>query len=275
MTREEVIAAILDLNARLGRVPSRLELAKEAKISRLDIRRYFGNYERALRAGNLEKPLGRKVELAVLFEDWAAVARKLGKLPTVYDYEEMGKYSQRPLTTRFGTWAKVPSGMKVYAEEKGLAPEWKDVMEMIAERETRLGANSKMAATTLYDADIMADRPMYGRLMRPCPLLCEPTNEQGVFFLFACMAYDMGFLVLRLQAGFPDCEAFRKVGQDRLQRVKVELEYESRNFLRHGHNVNDADIIVCWEHNWPECPVEVIELKKLVANWQWMIGQNR
>src|ERR1051326_6266522 len=271
MTREEVIAAILDLNARLGRVPIRLELAKEAKISRLDIRRYFGNYERALRAGNLEKLLGRKVELAVLFEDWAAMAQKLGKLPTVYDYEEMGKYSQRPLTTRFGTWAKVPSGMKVYAEEKGLAPEWKDVMEMIAERETRLGANSKMAATTLYDADIMADRPMYGRLMRPCPLLCEPTNEQGVFFLFACMAYDLGFLVLRLQAGFPDCEAFRKVGQDRLQRVKVELEYESRNFLRHGHNVNDADIIVCWEHNWPECPVEVIELKKLVANWQWMI----
>jgi hypothetical protein len=27
-----------------------------------------------------------------------------------------------------------------------------------------------------------------------------------------------------------------------------------------------AEIIVCWEHNWPECPegIEVIELSKVV-----------
>ena len=24
---------------------------------------------------------------------------------------------------------------------------------------------------------------------------------------------------------------------------------------------NKCDLIVCWENNWPECPLEVIELK--------------
>jgi hypothetical protein len=26
-------------------------------------------------------------------------------------------------------------------------------------------------------------------------------------------------------------------------------------------------MIVCWEHNWPECPLEVLELKSLVGQY--------
>jgi hypothetical protein len=44
----------------------------------------------------------------------------------------------------------------------------------------------------------------------------------------------------------------------------VELEQESRNFLKHGHDPNGCDLIVCWEHNWDECPLEVIELKSVI-----------
>ena len=43
----------------------------------------------------------------------------------------------------------------------------------------------------------------------------------------------------------------------------IEFEYESRNFLRHLHDPSQCDIIVCWKHNWPECPLEVIELSKI------------
>jgi hypothetical protein len=45
----------------------------------------------------------------------------------------------------------------------------------------------------------------------------------------------------------------------------VELEQESKNFLKHGHDPNGCDAIVCWEHNWEECPLEVIELKTVIA----------
>ena len=30
-----------------------------------------------------------------------------------------------------------------------------------------------------------------------------------------------------------------------------------------------CDLIVCWEHNWEECPLEVIELKTVIAeDWE-------
>jgi hypothetical protein len=43
------------------------------------------------------------------------------------------------------------------------------------------------------------------------------------------------------------------------------VEFESRNFLRHGNDPKKCDVIVCWIHNWPECPLEVVELRKVVA----------
>ena len=82
-----------------------------------------------------------------------------------------------------------------------------------------------------------------------------------MLFLFGAIADRLGFLVLRVQAEFPDIEGLRMVGRDKLQRVRIELEQESKNFLKHGHDPNGCDLIVCWEHNWEECPLEVIELK--------------
>ncbi len=70
-------------------------------------------------------------------------------------------------------------------------------------------------------------------------------------------------MVMRLQAEFPDCEAMREVEPGRWQRVRIEFEYESRNFLAHMHPVAGCDLIVCWNHNWKDCPLEVLELRTL------------
>jgi hypothetical protein len=44
--------------------------------------------------------------------------------------------------------------------------------------------------------------------------------------------------------------------------VRIEIEFLSRNFLQHFHDPKECDLIVCWENNWAECPLEVVELKK-------------
>ncbi|HEV7674835.1 MAG TPA: hypothetical protein VGQ12_09920 [Candidatus Angelobacter sp.] len=75
------------------------------------------------------------------------------------------------------------------------------------------------------------------------------------------LAKELGFMVIRLQSEFPDCEAFREVEPERWQRVRIEFEYDSRNFLAHGHKLDGCDLIVCWKHNWEGCPLEVVELK--------------
>ncbi len=54
----------------------------------------------------------------------------------------------------------------------------------------------------------------------------------------------------------------REVQPGKWQRVRIEFEYESRNFYKHRHSHKGCDVIVCWRHNWKECPrdLEVIEL---------------
>jgi hypothetical protein len=51
------------------------------------------------------------------------------------------------------------------------------------------------------------------------------------------------------------------------QRVRAEIEFLSRNFLQHFHDPKECDLIVCWENNWPDCPLEGIELKRQLADW--------
>lgn len=47
--------------------------------------------------------------------------------------------------------------------------------------------------------------------------------------------------------------------------MRIEFEYRSRNFREHRHDPADCDLIVCWEHDWPGAPVEVLKLKSAGA----------
>jgi hypothetical protein len=262
MTREEVRAAILALAEKLKQVPTVPELMKHTGIDRTEIRKHFGNYKQALEECNLEVPeRGRKVAIDRLFADWAEVVRGLKRLPTGFEYEQRSKYSIRPLKRCFGSWELVPERMKLYAEEHGLAGEWSDVLELVGQGGGQRGGG----ATSTGPARVEDDRPTYGQLIGAWGHVYGPTNEAGVLCLFGAMAEPLGFLIVKVQAEFPDCEAVRLVGKDRNKPVKIEFEYQSRNFLRHMHDPSKCDIIVCWEHNWPECPLEVIELKKEIG----------
>jgi hypothetical protein len=63
-----------------------------------------------------------------------------------------------------------------------------------------------------------------------------PTIEGGVIFAFGRVAEALGFEVEQIQTAFPDCEAMREVAPGKWQRLKVEFELFSRNFLEHQHD---------------------------------------
>ena len=93
-------------------------------------------------------------------------------------------------------------------------------------------------------------------------LVYEPVNEQGVIFLFAKYHKELGIEYIEgIQQGFPDAFGRRKIGKTEYEPVDIEFEFRSLDFKNHQHDPNQCDIIVCWEHNWPQCPLEVIELK--------------
>ena len=339
MSKEEIIAAVQQSTEKLGHVPSQTELTRMTDVTRQQVRRHFGNYTGLLREAKLERRGGGvKVEMDALLRDWTGLVRDLKKLPSLEDYEHYSNYSTSPLLNRFGTWADVPYGMKLYIEEQGRTEAMKDILEVIeaqapeVRRGKRLRAMAALSGGNWARTRRWETRPIYaissgqghaisgpdhlilpghgneisgpdhvvspgysdaispgpddetaepegagkklpakgayGRLMLYGPMVCAPTNEQGVLFLFGAMAEKLGFALLKIGTSFPDCEVFRVVDGDRLERVKAEIEYESRNFLKHMHDVNGCELIICWRHNWPECPLPVIELRSAISSQQ-------
>ena len=214
--------------------------------------------------------------MAKLFRDWAMVARELKRIPSSCEYAFYGKYSEGPLRTRFGKWAGVAPGLKRHVQRQGLEEEYKDVLAMIDRLEPDMskkrgrayGLGNPAGADdgTVMEGRAIEGRPLYGAPMRPCALAYCPTNESGVICLFGSLAVQLGFTVTSLQSAFPDCEAMRRVEGGKWQPVRIEFEFESRNFMKHLHDVNGCDLIVCWEHNWPDCPVEVLELRSFMGH---------
>jgi len=98
-------------------------------------------------------------------------------------------------------------------------------------------------------------------------LSCAPVNELGVVYLFGVLHETFDYQIESIQAGFPDCIARRKIGSNRWEEVRIEFEFDSRSFVSHGHDPEGVDVIVCWKHNWRECPgdIEVIELSNLLG----------
>jgi hypothetical protein len=267
MTKEEIIAAAKECAERLGYPPSAPEFHKQTNVSKNDLRKTFGSYRRLLFACGLERQgCGYLVTMESLFVDWAETTRKLGKVPTITEYELNAKYSIRPLVRRYNGWKMVAAGMRTYIEEQHLEVQWKDVLDIIAEEyrpKKEVGRTLARTIPWMTEPKVLHDRPIYGLPMF-WPFSFAPTNEQGVLFVFGAVAQDLGLCITHVQTEFPDVEAMRIVGPNKCQRVLYELEYESRNFLAHGHSVHECDGIVCWINNWPECPVEVIELRRVV-----------
>ena len=261
MSKKEVIAAIKKCARELGRCPSLGELLKKERVSRKQILKLFGNYAAAVQACGMTPPKGNPTAMEDLFHDWARIVRKLKRLPTIFEYEKASVYSSRPLIGQCKGWRLVPAAMLAYAERKGLADKWQDVLEMV--RAGQAGAWGERIPAPRSMGKLLRDRPTFGPPMMKSGMVCGPENENGVLFLFGMKAWELGFMVKKIQLGFPDCFAFRKVDEQTWQEVRIEVEYESRNFLRHGHSIGGCDLIVCWIHNWPECPVEVIELSKV------------
>ena len=227
----------------------------------------FGNYTKALRACGFDgQGTGFMLSMEELFKEWAGIVRESGEVPSIAEYQLRSRHSCGPLRKRFGSWQHVPAGLLHYAEEKGLGEQWADVLEITRRhrlRENRGGETPGPWKGWNSGPKILEGRPVYGEPFLRTALSFAPVNEMGVVFLFGAMAEKLGFIVTWIGTQYPDVEAFREVAPGRWQRVRIEIEFLSRNFLQHFHDPKECDLILCWENNWPECPVEVIALKGL------------
>jgi len=269
--KQHILDSIAAIARGVGRAPSLCEFVSLTGISKYRVLECFPSWNDAVRTAGLEPyRLYARLTDDELLEDWGEVVRKNRAIPSRLAYLVMGKHDFRTLEKRFGGWSSLPRAFRNFAKDN---PEWADVVALLPARVIKQdhGSNNDSASPILPKKTRHAplkDRPTYGGPTRFRGLRHEPVNEQGVVLLFGMLAKELGYVIEAVQTGFPDCEAKRQVGPERWQRVLLEFEYESRNFREHGHPASGCDVIVCWRHNWDECPehIEVVELSSVIKS---------
>jgi hypothetical protein len=266
-----------------GRPCSRHAFTRATGISANRLNRYFANWDSAVAAAGLTPNYhGRTVPPEVLLGDYGRVVRALRTRPTMREYSIQTRHSREALQRVCGPWHQIEAVFRRFAARE--PARWVDVVELLDTTPIPppVHGGGRPPGTHWVDTTAtpaptgppppapVVPRPASlscGKSLGPAGLCRAPLNEQGVVLLFGLLARQLGFDVLAVQGAFPDCTALREVIPGRWQLTRIEFEFESRNFVAHGHDPAGCDLIVCWRHNWADCPpgLEVLELEPLAT----------
>jgi len=265
-TRKQIVDDLVSLGAELGRTPSKIEFQAKSGVKQNHLEKHFECWNDALAAANLPANVVKTNNANDLLDDWGFVTRTLGHCPQLTEYRFQGKYGGNTFRRRFNSW---PGVGRAFYKRSAEDPQWQDVIKLIRDREacgTRpwlISPEFQIKPIEIPAANAASITPSiitYGEPIDFAFFRNAPVNEAGVVYLFGCLAHKLGYIVEAIQTNFPDCEAKRKDPDNRLRRVRIEFEFESKNFQLHKHDPAACDVIVCWRHNWEGCPLHVIDL---------------
>ena len=82
--------------------------------------------------------------------------------------------------------------------------------------------------------------------------------------VFVTYRKELGFPILEMiRPQFPDATVLLKLGNKYIKKC-IEFEFKSSGFKKHLSELSGkkkCHYVVCWEHDWKNCPVSVIELR--------------
>ena len=268
-SKESIIQTLRNIAARLGKdTLTKYDVGGQLPLS--SINRYFGNLGNALDAAGLKRTelganfrhRGPVLSDDALMESLRQVEKQVGHEPGTGEYSVLGDYSVKPFRDRYGRWSDVLTRYRRWkAEGAG------DAEASVRPAAPPTGAAERVVRAALPNGigtlDGPSDSTLYGEYINFRGLTHAPVNEQGVVFLFGMVSRDLGFVIEALQQGFPDCEGKVCVDPKKSQwrRARIEFEYRASSFREHAHDPKGCDLVVCWENDWPECPVRVVELR--------------
>jgi hypothetical protein len=275
-SNEQIIEILKNLAERLGQTTlSKKDVASIIPTSTVSGR--FGNIGNALEAAGLRRKeacshfreRGVQIEENELFAALYKVECTIGHEPGCNECSAHCEYSLKPYRNRFGKWSNVLSHYRKWKlESEQLLPSLALGTCGNSEGDFPLNAEEKAEQTLPGGLPISirkekAPNQFDGEPIDFRGLRHAPINEQGVVFLFAMVSRELGFNIESVQQGFPDCEGkyIFDYKKNLWAKARIEFEYRASNFEQHGHDPNQCDFIVCWLNDWPDCPVNVIELK--------------
>ncbi len=195
------------------------------------------------------------------------VAGTFGDTPTWARFSSYARVSADVVRRRFGGMQGTLNRYRAWLEANHPDSEFLEMLNAKSKHEIptppKLAKQPHGSVITQWPA---TEGLKYGAPINFRGLRHAPTNEQGAVYLFGMVGYELGMIVESVQSAYPDCEAKRCVDprKDQWQRVGIEFEYRSSNFREHGHDPAGCHLIVCWEDDWPDCPLEVLDLRSVI-----------
>ncbi len=106
-------------------------------------------------------------------------------------------------------------------------------------------------------------KSIVGDLIGKRGIVYAPINRAGVLLLFSRLLDEFDMLVEETAADCSHIVARRRVDSG-WERVNISLAYKSSE-LSGGSSI-DGDLLICWHHDWPDCPLKAFEMKSLFEN---------
>ena len=105
--------------------------------------------------------------------------------------------------------------------------------------------------------------PIVGDLIGKRGIVYAPINRAGVLMLFARLLDEFDMLVEQISDDCSYVIALRRIEYG-WERVKITLAFRSSDL--NDSVAIEGDLLICWHHDWPECPLKTFELKALFEN---------
>jgi hypothetical protein len=268
MSKARLIAEMRRAARRLGRTSlAQNEFRRLAKVSLRVIDHHFDDWSEACAAAGLVHAHNYRIANEAIFAAMREAFLLTGGVRSTPRFRRRFRYDMTLLAKRWSDWAGALAAFRDWVLVA--APDFPYLAEL--ERRIAKGPRAGSRRGAPLDRPAGTGRgwagagPPVGEPIAYRGIVYAPVNEMGVAVLFGAAAEALGFAIESVGVRFPDLLVRRRVAGGRWQLVRVELEYESLNFRAHRHDPRRCDLVVCWRHNWPECPAPVLELEKEIA----------
>jgi hypothetical protein len=246
---------------------TRQTFIEKSNIPFARVRYHYGSFNGAVKEAGLDpNPKGlpatgyKRLTEDELLDEIGRLWQAKGARPSDNVMNSAGNFSVRPYKKRWGSFG---AAVDDYVTKRGIPS------SVVSPSTVPLGrpatGTGMIIPETHKPKDHIANkrRVLFGEPLNFRGLQYAPVNEQGVVYLFGMVSRELGFLIESIRTDFPDCEGKRCVDAEgrEWEHVRIEFEYKSSRFVEGGHDPNGCDLIICWTHDWKDCPLEVLELR--------------
>jgi hypothetical protein len=223
----------------------------------------WGGWINALKAAKLDvhPNYHEEISLDALSQEFLKVTSELCRIPTVAQLSRRSAHCKNTFTRKFGSYTSFKRKIIIYLLKQDKISG--EIRALFEKHLADIGLTDSKSSTT---SPIMPHEQGHHLGFRAFAF--APTYETEVVSIFGAVAGELGFEIVAQREAFPDCEARRLTDfrRRRYRKCLIEFELKSSDFRRHGHPADGCDLIVCWTHDWKDCPLDVLELSSEIKN---------